>query len=288
MAPNYSKFLTRNNALAGAGFNAERKKIRTDVEEEVKYLIAEKPETKTKAQVDKLFLVHLGQLFKIVVPGWSSKECGLFFLIAVSLISRSLCDLWLIDNGTKIESAIISMDKPLFKKRLINFFLAMPVIAIVNNVLKYSIGALKINLRTNLTKRLYEDYLKNYTYYRMTNLDNRISNADQLLTTDIDKFCEGLADLYCNTAKPMLDIGIYVYKLTSTLGGSTPGYMLAYLVVSGVILTHIRKPTARLTAGEQKLEGEFRHINARLITHSEEIAFYNGNMREKNDAFSQL
>lgn len=173
------------------------------------------------------------------------------------------------------------MDKKLFRKRLLTFFLAMPIISIVNNVLKYSIGALKIQLRTNMTKRLYDDYLKNYTYYRITNLDNRISNADQLLTTDVDKFCEGVADLYCNTAKPLLDISIYVYKLSTTLGGGTPGFMLAYLVVSGLLLTHIRKPTARLTAGEQKLEGEFRHINSRLITHSEEVAFYNGNQREK-------
>ncbi|KAJ8932435.1 hypothetical protein NQ314_014649 [Rhamnusium bicolor] len=177
--------------------------------------------------------------------------------------------------------AIISMDKQLFKKRLITYCMAIPIISVVNNVLKYSIGALKIQLRTNMTKRLYEDYLKNYTYYRMTNLDNRIANADQLLTTDVDKFCEGVADLYCNTAKPILDISIYVYKLSSTLGGGTPSLMLGYLVVSGVILTHLRKPTARLTAGEQKLEGEFRHINSRLITHSEEVAFYNGNVREK-------
>lgn len=36
-----------------------------------------------------------------------------------------------------------------------------------------------------------------------------------------------------------------------------------------------------MTITEQKLEGEFRHINARLITHSEEVAFYKGNTRER-------
>ncbi|XP_066155797.1 ATP-binding cassette sub-family D member 3 isoform X2 [Euwallacea fornicatus] len=205
----------------------------------------------------------------------------MFFLIAVSLVARSMCDLWMINQGTNIESAIVSMDKNLFYKRLIRFCMTLPLIAMVNNVLKYSIGDLKIRLRTNLTKRLYEDYLKNFTYYRISNLDNRIANPDQLLTTDIDKFCEAITDLYCNTAKPMLDIGIYVYKLSTTMGGSTPGLMLSYLFVSGVLLTHLRKPTAKLTAGEQKLEGEFRHVNSRLITHSEEIAFYNGNRREK-------
>ena len=32
--------------------------------------------------------------------------------------------------------------------------------------------------------------------------------------------------------------------------------------------------------GEQRLEGEFRFVNSRLITNSEEIAFYQGNRRE--------
>lgn len=173
------------------------------------------------------------------------------------------------------------MDKQLFKKRLSTYLIAVPLVSVVNNVLKYSIGALKIQLRTNMTKKLCEEYLKNHTYYRMSNLDNRIANADQLLTTDIDKFCEGITDLYCNTAKPVLDIGIYVYKLSTTLGATSPAILLGYLLVSGIVLTNLRKPTARLTAGEQKLEGEFRHINSRLITHSEEIAFYNGNLREK-------
>ena len=36
-----------------------------------------------------------------------------------------------------------------------------------------------------------------------------------------------------------------------------------------------------MTVQEQKLEGEFRYVNSRLITNSEEIAFYQGNKKEK-------
>lgn len=42
---------------------------------------------------------------------------------------------------------------------------------------------------------------RNLTYYKMNNLDNRIANADQLLTQDVEKFCNTLTDLYSNLSK---------------------------------------------------------------------------------------
>lgn len=56
-----------------------------------------------KAHVNREFFKNLCQLLKIVVPGWGSRESGLLFLVALSLVARSLCDLWMINNGTKIE-----------------------------------------------------------------------------------------------------------------------------------------------------------------------------------------
>ncbi len=35
----------------------------------------------------------------------------------------------------------------------------------------------------------------------MNNLDNRIVNADQLMTQDVEKFCNTLTDLYSNLSK---------------------------------------------------------------------------------------
>ena len=40
-----------------------------------------------------------------------------------------------------------------------------------------------------------------FTFYKMANLDNRISNADQLLTQDVEKFCDTLGELYSNICK---------------------------------------------------------------------------------------
>ncbi len=42
---------------------------------------------------------------------------------------------------------------------------------------------------------------RGFTFYKMSNLDNRISNADQLLTQDVEKFCDSVAELYSNLSK---------------------------------------------------------------------------------------
>ncbi|CAH2311463.1 ATP-binding cassette sub-family D member 3 isoform X1 [Pelobates cultripes] len=125
----------------------------------------------------------------------------------------------------------------------------------------------------------------------MGNLDNRIANADQLLTQDVERFCNSVVDLYSNLSKPFLDIVLYIFKLTSAIGAQGPASMMAYLLVSGLFLTRLRRPIGKMTIAEQRYEGEYRYVNSRLITNSEEIAFYNGNEREKqtiHTAFNKL
>ncbi|CAK9818377.1 ATP-binding cassette sub-family D member 3 [Anthophora quadrimaculata] len=248
---------------------------------DIQYVIKEEKPKSPKAHVNAAFFRQLSKLLKIGIPSVVSAEFGFVLLIAMSLVARSLCDLWMINIETLIESSIVNMDAPLFKKRLFKFMAGLPVISVVNNVLKYGIYEMKLRLRTNITRDLLEQYLKGFTYYKMSNLDNRIANPDQLLSTDVDRFCESCTNLYSNIAKPLLDIVIYVYRLTLNLGGKTPLFMLSYLIFAGTTLTHLRKPIGQMTVKEQRLEGEYRHINSRLITNSEEIAFYQGNNREK-------
>ncbi|KAK7158973.1 hypothetical protein R3I94_005343 [Phoxinus phoxinus] len=284
-----SKHLTAGNfSIAGAVLFAvyvikQRLSSETNGEKGAsKPLLDNDKDRKTdKAAVDKVFFRRICHIMTILLPETFCKESGYLLLIAAMLTARTYCDVWVIRNGTMIESAIIGRSTTAFKSHLVNFITVMPFISLVNNFLKLGLDQLKLCFRVRLTNQLYNDYLTGFTYYQIGNLDNRIANPDQLITQDVEKFCNSVVDLYSNVSKPLLDILIYICKLNTAIGTLGPACLLSYLLFSGLILTRLRRPIGKMTITEQKYEGEYRYVNSRLITNSEEIAFYNGNRREK-------
>jgi ATP-binding cassette subfamily D (ALD) long-chain fatty acid import protein len=95
------------------------------------------------------------------------------------------------------------------------------------------------------------------TYYKAINLDNRIDGADQLITTDINRFCSAFANLYSNIGKPILDIFIFNYQLSKSIGMTGMwGLSLNYMVTFAV-LKAFTPPFGKLAAQEAKLEVTF-------------------------------
>lgn len=83
--------------------NVKSKPNKLTPEEQIQYTIKDKNRKGPKAHVDAKFFAELKRLWKIMFPGLWSKESGLMALIALSLISRSMCDLWLIQHTTLVE-----------------------------------------------------------------------------------------------------------------------------------------------------------------------------------------
>ncbi|PAA75695.1 hypothetical protein BOX15_Mlig023809g2 [Macrostomum lignano] len=244
-----------------------------------------------KAYVDAEFFSRLSRLLKILVPRLFSPETFYLLLVAACLVARTYLDVWMIANGTMIESAIIGRSLSLFKTYLFRFILMMPSMSLINNFLKLGLSEVKLRFRHRLTVHLINKWMRGFTYYQLGNLDSRIANPDQLIAQDVDKLCECVADLYSNLSKPILDIVIYALKLTSTIGGHAPACMIGYLVLTGLVLTRLRRPLGRMTVREQQLEGEFRYVNSRVIAAAEEVAFYRGQSAERSTllkAFSLL
>ncbi|KAI8889644.1 hypothetical protein K501DRAFT_170432 [Backusella circina FSU 941] len=263
------------------------------------YKVKETKPTAAKAKkksqrvgVNSEFIEQMKKLLPICIPGVLSKESGLLVILASVLIARTWLDIWFSGFNGSVVKAIVSRNRKEFiAKAIIEFGLMMWPMSIVNNSLKLTINALALSFRERLTKHAHNKYLDGITFYKISNLDNRLQNADQLLTQDIDKFSENLSHLYSDIAKPVVDIFLFAYKLGEAIGNEAPFYMIGYFVLSGVLLRAFSPPFGRYTAIEQKLEGDFRFTHSRIITHSEEIAFYRGGEREKevvNNTFEKI
>jgi len=133
-----------------------------------------------------------------------------------------------------------------------------------------------------LTNYIHSKYLSNMTFYSLSALDDRIKNADQLITVDVSRFSNSLAELYSNLAKPILDMIIYNYSLSRSVGGEGLFMMSLLVQVSANVMRVLTPPFGKYVAEEARLEGEFRFQHSRLIDNSEEIALYYGHEAEKD------
>ena len=120
------------------------------------------------------------------------------------------------------------------------------------------------------------------TFYTLSALDDRIKNADQLITVDVAKFSNSLAELYSNIAKPVLDMIIYNYSLSRSVGEEGLFFMSLIVQLSASVMRALTPPFGRYVADEARLEGEFRFQHSRLIDYSEEVALYHGHEAEKD------
>lgn len=201
-----------------------------------------------KVGVDRQFLKQLKRILPVCIPGIDSVEFGLLSGLAVILVARTWLDIWFSNfNGTVVR-AIVSRDWELFVKNAVVLFgVMMWPMSVVNNSMKLVINMMSLRFRQRLTTHAHSQYLHSLTFYQVANLDNRIQNADQLLTQDIDKFAETLAHLYSDIAKPVVDIWLFAIKLGQSIGGEAPLLMLLYFAASGSILRLISPPFGKCT-----------------------------------------
>jgi ATP-binding cassette subfamily D (ALD) protein 3 len=211
-----------------------------------------------KGNVDKIFWERIQKLLKIAVPSWKSKEAICLIVLSGLLVVRTYLSIWLADVNGQIVKAIVSQDFQQFLRRVMALVLFAIPSSTVNSAMDYFSKLLSVAFRERLTEYFHKQYLNNMFYYKICNLDSRISNPDQRLTQDLDKWSQSLAALYLNFTKPVLDIILFSRKLAELVGYEGPAMIFGWYFLSGVIIRFISPPFGKLTAVEQKHEGEYR------------------------------
>mmetsp|Transcript_13439 Transcript_13439/g.18542 ORF Transcript_13439/g.18542 Transcript_13439/m.18542 type:complete len:714 (-) Transcript_13439:1013-3154(-) len=245
-----------------------------------------------KKSLSKDFVGQLLFLLKIVLPGVQSKEFFLLILHIGFLVSRTFLSIYVADLDGVIVKSLVDRNGKEFVTLLFRWLgVAIPA-TYVNSMIKYLESKLAIAFRTRLTQYAYDLYMEKETYYRVLNLDSRISNADQCLTEDISKFCSNLAHLHSQLSKPMLDVIFFSWQLWRLAkqkgsGGQTVVTVFCWSVIyiTAQVLKLVRPNYGKLVAEQAALEGDLRYVHSRLITNSEEVAFYGGDKIEKGILF---
>ena len=142
---------------------------------------------------------------------------------------------------------------------------------------------MSIAFRTRLTRYIHDLYLNDYLdYYKLLNLDGGIGQGvDQFICNDLTLFTDAAASLYSSIGKPLVDLCVFNYQLSHSLGPLALSAILTNYFITATALRRLSPPFGKLKAVEGRREGDFRGLHARLIANAEEVAFYGGADMEK-------
>ncbi|CCE26826.1 hypothetical protein E4U09_003210 [Claviceps aff. purpurea] len=240
------------------------------------------PASKKKVALDRHFFRSLLRLLKIVVPSWRSAEARTLVSHSFFLLLRTLISLRVAAMDGAIVKALVKGNGKEFLSRILWWMVIAVPATFTNSMLGYHQAQLSLKYRTRITHYIHDKYLSNLTFYGISALDDRIKNPDQLISVDVSKFSNSLAELYSNLAKPLLDMTIYTYSLSKSVGGEGVVFMALLVQLSANVMRVLTPPFGKYVADEARLEGEFRYQHSRLIDYSEEIALYSGHDVEKD------
>ncbi|KAJ7169464.1 adrenoleukodystrophy protein [Mycena filopes] len=238
----------------------------------------DEPGRPPKVAVDALFYRRLSAILKIVIPSLTSKEALLLVMHSSLLVFRTVLSLYVANlDGVIVASLVRAQPKQFFLNILRWLLVAIPA-TWTNSWLNYIQSKLAIAYRTRLTN---EEGAEGKVYYKLSNLDDRIVNADQMITNDIQKFSVHLAAIYSNLAKPVLDVILYNYQLSQNVGAEGLLGLTVLVQSTAALLRYLTPPFGMYTAMSAELSGSLRHTHSRLMEFSEEVAFMRGEETEK-------
>lgn len=230
----------------------------------------------------KSFLQRIARLLPILIPRLFGKEVAYIIILGTLLSVRTALSSIIADVSGIAARYMVMRRVDLAVRNLAQWVVWTIPAAFVNSGLKYFTLKLALAFRINLNTYVHERYLNDVTFYNVCNLGQvKIDNVAERITVNIQQFSEEISDIYAATFKPLMDILLFTYKLAHATNNRGPIILFSYFAFSSLLKIVSTPDFGKLGARESQLAGDFRSAHERLITNSEEVAFYDGSRTEK-------
>lgn len=280
---------------------------------------------KRPSQFNQKFLRQLFRLVQILIPRLKSDSFALLVTHLGTLISRTFLSIYFARLDGAIVKSLVQRNPKDFLRTISIFILVAIPASFVNSFIRFAESKLALAFRSKLIEHAYRAYFrvsfsfistyrhccwfafshwKNQTFYRVSNLDNRLLTPDQNLTDDIETFTSTLTHLLSHLTKPFFDVALisgtlismarkrrHSRGLTGKIKFSISNWIrcfsvdrrvevpiLSFIVVL-VTFWSLRKLSPRfgqLVSEEARRRGLLRFAHTRIIANAEEIAFFDG------------
>lgn len=238
--------------------------------------------------------------WRLIKPYWVSSEWKIAWTLFITIIVINLLVVAInvkINNwSAQFYNALESKDTHDFPHLLLVFSglaFAYIILFVYGRYLRQMLG---FRWRQWLTERFLEEWLGARAFYRIER-DRLADNPDQRISDDLASFATTTLALTLDLLSTVVTLVSFVTilwslagALTITLGGSPvtiPGYMVwaaALYAVFGSLMTHwFGHQLVPLNYQQQRVEADFRFGLIRIRENAEQIAFYDGERRERDN-----
>eukprot|EP00760_Papus_ankaliazontas_P021764 PhM_4_TR18731/c0_g1_i1/m.65796/K05678/ABCD4, PXMP1L; ATP-binding cassette, subfamily D (ALD), member 4 len=185
-------------------------------------------------------------------------------------------------------SAVTNKDTTTFTESLVLMLVCTCLGAFSNACILY-VGELLLmcTFRGNLVRYLHEKYFENNAYFRMVQLDGRLTDPDHRITHEVSRYVTktkliffGTA-MYAGTLPTLVSAAWFSYSLVHLAGATSLGFCLSFFFVFSVLNRFLMMPAERSSAAQSKIEADFAFTHTYFRLHAEDVAFLRGAEVEK-------
>eukprot|EP00659_Diplonema_papillatum_P008489 gene8489-13107_t len=228
------------------------------------------------------------ELVRIGLPTGKAKKLSIVALALVAHVGIKVRSTAILGE---MMSAIFAQDASAFTRMVAASVGYACAGATVEQAMQYMEHDLAESMMEGLTKSFLSRYLTDNAFYKLVQLDCRVTDPQQRLTTDLRNFTNNTAALIPQFAKPLAELFWFSYSIQRMVGTKAVAFFGAYLLVGSSLIRAAMPEFRKIVAKESALEGMFKAAHSRVRHHAESIAFYGGGSREKrivNTKFDEL